>query len=71
MDFPNVEVVNKGFRILRDCLSVYIARELGAVYGVQWWWRRGVLDKLLPDQRRNLSEDADRKSTRLNSSHLR
>lgn len=57
MDFPNVEVVNKGFRILRDCLSVYIARELGAAYGVNWW-QRGVMDKLLSDQRRDLPEEA-------------
>lgn len=57
MDYPNVEIVLRGFRVLRDCLSVYIARELGAAYGVNWW-QRGVMDKLLPEQRRALPEEA-------------
>lgn len=48
--------VHEGFRILRDSLAPYIARELTNKFGDQWW-RYGVLDVLTPVQQQDLPVD--------------
>ena len=40
----NVELIQKGFRILLPQLSGYIGMEMSRVYGNDWW--REVLDAL-------------------------
>jgi len=49
----NYELITKGFRIVRDALAPYIARELLTDYG-QDWWQEAVIDRLFDDQKRSL-----------------
>lgn len=49
----NHEMVNTGFRHVLKALAPYIARELKAAYGEDWW-QDGVIDRLTPDQQRGL-----------------
>ncbi|GHU66463.1 hypothetical protein FACS1894184_04510 [Clostridia bacterium] len=50
--------VTDGFRILREALAAYIARELHNTFGAQWW-DTAVFEILDEDQRRSLSRSDD------------
>lgn len=49
----NYDMVNTGFRYVLKALAPYVARELKSIHGDQWW-QIGVIDRLLPEQRREL-----------------
>jgi len=55
----NHAIVTKGFRILRDSLAPYIARELSLEFGSNIWWYEGVMKVLYEEQKRNLPDDGD------------
>ena len=55
----NKELVSKGLDILRDVFAPYICRELSLKYGGEIWWRKGILERLYPDQKRNLPQTGD------------
>jgi len=46
--------ITDAFQILRDQLAPYIARELSNEFGMNSWWREGVLGVLREEQQRNL-----------------
>ena len=63
MDRKNLDIVGKALNdILRNSLVPYIARELESQYMELW-------ERVLPGSYRDW--ETDRKSTRLNSSHLK
>jgi len=49
----NYDLITKGFRVVRDALAPYIARELLIEYG-QNWWDVAVMERLYDDQKRHL-----------------
>jgi hypothetical protein len=54
----NHELVSKGFRSLRDALSVFISNELSSTQG-QDWWNKAVISILRDDQKRGLPLSGD------------
>ena len=49
----NYDLITKGFRIVRDSMVAYIARELIAEYGQNWWESAGY-NRLFDEQKKNL-----------------
>ena len=52
----NHQRVTEGFQALTEVLAPYVARELGAKYGMEWW-NEGVLGVLYDNQKRDLPAD--------------
>ena len=57
----NYEIISKGFRFLLAALAPYIARELRAEYGKNWW-QDAVIDTLYDEQKRGLPLIGDEKT---------
>lgn len=49
----NYSIVTKGFKILTEVLSQYVAQQMN-VYYKEAWWKKGVIDTLSDDQMRGL-----------------
>ena len=54
----NHQRVTEGFQTLTEVLAPYVARELGAKYGEEWW-NQGVLRVLYDNQKRDLPPDGE------------
>ena len=53
-------IISKGFRYLLAGIGPYIARELKAEYGKDWW-EKGVWNVLHSDQKRDMQEFGEEK----------
>ena len=52
----NVTLITNGFHLLLKVFVKYISQELMTEYGNEWW-RTGVLERLRPEQQRNLPQE--------------
>ncbi|BCV23911.1 Swt1 family HEPN domain-containing protein [Gelria sp. Kuro-4] len=54
----NYQLITKGFEILTEILAPYVCQQLETHFRTDWW-RRGVLEVLSDNQRRNLPDLGD------------
>ena len=52
----NVTLITNGFHLLLKVFAKYISQELITEYGDEWW-ETGVLERLRPEQQRNLPQE--------------